>query len=336
MADLQVISEISCRRESMKEKIVINFFDDPREKSVESMAAYFQLDKNLLSKYIEDFEKNGIAVKDFVSAFGINLSQYDSSLIEIICRHMTSMTEEGIEDIRTKGLLDLTHLLMNDTVLSRFLKRNNVIFDVKSRELFVDGQAYRITTAEEDCLICVEKKEIRCGRFERCDIREKMDSVGRKIYQLGGTLEFFVSGSKADMEHYSVIHLNPEILETLDQLLAEIKVRANRDEPFALSYKWREQERKTYILQFAVNLSDVEGLCVCDYNNAYYEFQELLDICGYSQNDYIMELIPDRFYQNMRLIEWFLGTDYGYQFGSLLRGKTVPAEKIQVKDAYVK
>lgn len=41
----------------MREKIVINFFDDPREKSVESMAAYFQLDKNLLSKYIEDFEK---------------------------------------------------------------------------------------------------------------------------------------------------------------------------------------------------------------------------------------------------------------------------------------
>lgn len=249
---------------------------------------------------------------------------------------MTSMTEEGIEDSRTKGLLDLTHLLMKDTVLSRFLKRNNVIFDVKNRELFVDGQTYRITTAEEDCIICVEKKEIRCGRFERCDIREKMDSVGRKIYQLGGTLEFFVSGSKADMEHYSVIHLNPEILETLDQLLAEIKVRSNRDEPFALSYKWREQERKTYILQFAVNLSDVEGLCVCDYNNAYYEFQELLDIGGYSQNDYIMELIPDRFYQNMRLIEWFLGTDYGYQFGSLLRGKTVPAEKIQVKDAYVK
>lgn len=147
MADLQVISEISCRRESMREKIVINFFDDPREKSVESMAAYFQLDKNLLSKYIEGFEKNGIAVKDFVSAFGINLSQYDSSLIEIICTHMTSMTEEGIEDIRTKGLLDLTQLLMKDTVLSRFLKRNNVIFDVKNRELFVDGQAYRITTA---------------------------------------------------------------------------------------------------------------------------------------------------------------------------------------------
>lgn len=42
MADLQVISEISCRRERMREKIVINFFDDPREKSVESMASWFQ------------------------------------------------------------------------------------------------------------------------------------------------------------------------------------------------------------------------------------------------------------------------------------------------------
>ncbi len=320
----------------MREKIVINFFDNPREKSIESMAAYFQLDKNLLSKYIEDFEKNGIAVKDFVSAFGINLSQYDSSLIEIICRHMTSTTVEGIEDIRTRGLLDLIDLLTEDTVLSRFLKRSNVVFNLKNREMFVDGQAYRITIAEDECLICVEKKEIRCGRFERCDIRDKMDSVGRKIYQLGGTVEFFVSGSKADMEHYSVIHLNPEILETLDQLLAEIKVRSNRDEPFALSYKWRKQKRKTYILQFAVNLSDVEGLCVCDYDNAYYEFQELLEIGGYNQNDYMMQLIPERFYQNMKLIEWFLGAGFGYQIGSLLQGKTVPAEKIQVKSAYAK
>lgn len=51
-----------------------------------------------------------------------------------------------------------------------------------------------------------------------------MDFVGRKLYELGGTLEFFVSGTKEDMERYSVIHLNPEILETLDQLLGKIKV----------------------------------------------------------------------------------------------------------------
>ena len=89
------------------------------------------------------------------------------------------------------------------------------------------------------------------------------------------------------MERYSVIHMNPEILETLDQLLAKIKVKSNRKEPFALSYKWREQERKRYILQFPVCLSDIEGICVCDY---------------------------DKFYQNMKIIEWFLGTvfDGGY------------------------
>lgn len=34
----------------MREKIIIDFFDDPKEKSVESIAAYFQLDKNSLSK----------------------------------------------------------------------------------------------------------------------------------------------------------------------------------------------------------------------------------------------------------------------------------------------
>ena len=72
-------------------------------------------------------------------------------------------------------------------------------------------------------------------------------------YELGGTLEFFVSGTKEDMERYSVIHLNPEILETLDQLLGKIKVKTNRKLPYALSYKWREQEKKTCFLRIPLD-----------------------------------------------------------------------------------
>lgn len=322
----------------MQKKIVFNFFDDSREQSIQSLAVYFHLDKNAVIKYIKDSEKmGGITLRDFVIDFEITLSEYDSSRAEIICRHMTSMTEEGIEDIKVKGLLDLISVLTEDTVLSRFLRNNKVVFDVQ-KNLFVDGQAYRITTTDEQCLVCVEKKEIRCGRFGRCDIREKMDSIGHKIYQLGGTLEFFVSGNKVDMERYSVIHMNPEILETLDQLLAEIKVKSNRKEPFALSYKWREQERKRYILQFPVCLSDIEGICVCNYDRAYYDYQDILEYSGYNQDDYNMHLVPENFYQNMKIIEWFLGTvfDGGYQIGSLLQGKTVNAEKIQVKDICVR
>jgi len=322
----------------MQKKRIFNFFNDAKELNIQSIAAYFQLDKNAVTKYLKNNEKTGITIKEFVFDFGIDLSKYDSRKAEIICRHMTSTTKEGMEDIKEKGLLDLIGMLSKNTTLSRFLRNNKVIFDLQNRKLFVDGQAYRITTTDEQCIVCLEKKKTRCGLFERCDIRDKMDSVGRKIYQLGGTFEFFVSGNKADMEKYSVIHMNPEILETLDQLLAEIKVKSDRKEPFSLSYKWRQQERKTYILEFPVSLSDIEGLCVCDYDRAYYDYQDILEYSGYSQNDYNMQLVPENLYQNMKLIEWFLEACFygGYQCGSLLQGKTVSAEKIQVKDVYVR
>lgn len=168
-------------------------------------------------------------------------------------------------------------MLEEDTVLSRFLRNNQVEADIQNKRMIIDGKNYPITTTDEQCLFCIEKREVRCGKFEKCDIREKMDSVGRKIYDLGGTLEFFVSGTKKDMERYSVLHFNPEILETLDQLLAKVKNKTGRKEPFALSFKLRKQKNEIYILQFPVWLTDIEGFCVCDYDNAYYEYEEILE-----------------------------------------------------------
>ena len=230
-------------------KITYNFFEDSVEENLEKIITYFRLDKDEVKKYINSFyEPSDITMQDFVVNFGIKLAAFDSRNADIMCRHMTAMTKEGIEDVKTKGLLDLVGMLTEDTVLNRFLKENQVEFDVQNKRLIVDGQVYIISTTDEQCLFCVEKKEIRCGRFEHCDIREKMDYVGRKLYELGGTLEFFVSGTREDMERYSVIHMNPEILETLDQLLGKIKVKTNRELPFALSTKWRVQDKKTYIL----------------------------------------------------------------------------------------
>ena len=112
---------------------------------------------------------------------------------------MTAMTKDGFEDILKRGLLDLVGVLTGDTVLNKFLRENQVIFDVQNKCLIIDGQEYIITSAGDQGLFCIEQREIRCGKFERCYIREKMDYIGRKLYELGGTLEFFVSGTKEDM-----------------------------------------------------------------------------------------------------------------------------------------
>lgn len=318
-------------------KIVFDFFDDSIEDSIQKLVNYFHLEKDKVVEYIDSFDEPAdITVENFVTKFGINLVNFDCKNADIVCRHMTVLTKEGLEDAKTKGLLDLVGVLTEDTVLKRFLCENQVVFDVQGKHLIVDGQDYAITTSDEPCLFCIENKEVRCGNFERCDIREKMDFVGRKLYELGGTLEFFVSGTKGDMERYSVIHLNPEILETLDQLLGKIKVKTNRKSPYALSYKWREQERKTYILQFAVSMSDVESYCLCDYKRAYYDYEEILEYSGYTHSDYLMHKIPKRFYQNVKIIDWFLAASLcnSCEVGSLLPGKIVEPSKIEVLFEY--
>ncbi len=319
------------------EKIIFNFFEDSVEESIEKLITYLRLDEDKVKKYIDSFnEPSDITIQDFVVDFGIKLADFDNRSAGIMCRHMTTLTKEGLEDVKTKGLLDLVGVLTEDTVLNRFLKENQVEFDVQNKRLIVDGQVYIISTTDEQCLFCVEKKEIRCGRFERCDIREKMDYVGHKLYELGGTLEFFVSGTREDMERYSVIHMNPEILETLDQLLGKIKVKTNRELPFALSTKWRVQDKKTYILQFPVNMADIEAYSMVDYERAYYQYEAILECSGYTHSDYLMHAIPEKVYQNLKIIDWFLAACLcdSCQFGSLLPGKTVNPSQIEIVEEY--
>ena len=330
---IDVFTEYVKEGTKVSEKIIFNFFDDSIEDNIQKLVDYFRLEKDKVIEYISSFDNPAdITVENFIVEFGINLTNFDCANVDIVCRHMTVLTEEGLEDVKTKGLLDLVGVLTEDTVLKRFLYENQVVFDVQGKRLIVDGQDYVITTSDDSCLFCIENKEIRCGVFERCDIREKMDFVGRKLYELGGTLEFFVSGTKEDMERYSVIHLNPEILETLDQLLGKIKVKTNRKLPYALSYKWREQEKKTYILQFAVNMSEVEAYCVCNYERAYYNYEEILEYSGYTHSDYLMNKIPERVYQNMKIIDWFLAACLckACEFGSLLPGKIAEPSKMEV------
>lgn len=321
----------------MSKKISFDFFNDSLEESIEKIAKYFKLDEQSVAEYFDSFEEPAdISANNFVMEFKINLADCDNSNAEIICRHMTTTTQEGLKDIEKRGLLDLKGMLEEDTVLNRFLRNNQVEVDIQNKRILIDGKNYPITTTDEQCLLCIEEREVRCGKFEKCDIREKMDSVGRKIYDLGGTLEFFVSGTKKDMERYSVLHFNPEILETLDQLLAKIKNKTGRKEPFALSFKWREQQNEIYILQFPVSLTDIEGFCVCDYDNAYYEYEEILECCGFRHSDYLMHKVPEKVYQNLIIIRWFLATSLcgACEFGSLLSGKVIDPEKIQIVEHY--
>lgn len=116
----------------MSEKIIFNFFDDSIEDNIQKLVDYFRLEKDKVIEYISSFDNPAdITVENFIVEFGINLTNFDCANVDIVCRHMTVLTEEGLEDVKTKGLLDLVGVLTEDTVLKRFLYENQVVFDVQ-------------------------------------------------------------------------------------------------------------------------------------------------------------------------------------------------------------
>lgn len=125
-------------------------------------------------------------------------------------------------------------------------------------------------------------------------------------------------------------------LETLDQLLGKIKIKTNRELPFALSTKWSVQDKKTYILQFPINMADIEPYSMVDYERAHYQYEAILESSGNTHSDYLMHAIPEKVYQNLKIIDWFLAACLcdSCQFGSLLPGKTVNPSQIEVVEEY--
>lgn len=146
----------------MSKKISFDFFNDSLEESIEKIAKYFKLDEQSVAEYFDSFEEPAdISANNFVMEFKINLADCDNSNAEIICRHMTTTTQEGLKDIEKRGLLDLKGMLEEDTVLGRFLRDNQVEVDLQNKRMLIDGKNYPITTTDEQCLLCIEKREVR-------------------------------------------------------------------------------------------------------------------------------------------------------------------------------
>lgn len=76
------------------------------EESIEKIAKYFKLDEQSVAEYFDSFEEPAdISANNFVMEFKINLADCDNSNAEIICRHMTTTTQEGQKILRKEVCL---------------------------------------------------------------------------------------------------------------------------------------------------------------------------------------------------------------------------------------
>lgn len=134
--------------------IKFNFFEDEKNVLLEKFCQYFRLEKEIVSKYFGMNNLDMLTYVKVVEDLQLKLDDFDSSDVEIVCRHMTTTSEEGIRSFFEYGLLDLRSMLQFDTPLSQHLKKYGVEVKVDEKIIKIDEKDYQILSSQEICENC--------------------------------------------------------------------------------------------------------------------------------------------------------------------------------------
>ena len=308
--------------------IKIDFFNSDSRELLSCFCEYFHLNECEIDSYFMQENSDNITPNKFAFDFNLDLAKYYSDDIEIKCQHMTTTSEKNINKFYTMGLLDLKNALQSKTPLSLFLSKYGIDVNVDKKLLTFNNVIYHITSYGEPCIKCIKNKVEKCTGYSKCEFREKMDHLGLKLYKYGATAEFFIHSSFERMARYSSINRHPEILITIKNIISEID---NEHFSVNLGYEWTKNNNKCYVLEFGVKLSNMETFAPIDWRAGYDEYDDCIELSGYTYDDYMAKAVPQRVFDNIIFLKWFFSV-YFYDseiLGSLLPDHTIPSEKVK-------
>ncbi len=310
--------------------VTFNFFEDSATELVEKFCTYYRLDKETVIDYFTTVNPDILTPEVLVRKFGLKLNEYDSSELQIVCRHMTTAGEDDLESFMNKGILDLRSMLQENTPLSAFLATHKIKVLVDEHKIEINGKTYPILGSQEQCQECYDGRDHICTGFSKCKSYEKLSHLATKLYFYGATVECFIHATLDEMERYSTLESCPEILNTLDGVYSAVKGQFSTT--YKLSYDWMAKKKNCYVLEYASKWSDMETFAPISYREAFHEYENLLFSCGYGYSDYMERVIPKRVYDNIIFLRRFVSI-YFYdseEYGSLLPGESVPPESLKV------
>lgn len=307
---------------------VFNFFSDKKETVVTNLSAY--LGRNRLD--VEKALEYGCSVESFIDDLHLDLNALDSSNVSIIGRHVTTSAANGICSIAEKGLLNLAQSIQEDTPLSWFLKRHKIHIDVENKLFSYREKSISIEERKNVEHICFMGRETACMWSFGCEAFQKLSVLGNKLYNLGATLEFFISGTLDQMLSYSTVSKCPEILDTIDQLISAIW-RPYATCTYPLCQNWIAKNPICYVIEFEAKLTDMETYNPISYIDAYREISGCFKWSDITYDDYCERRIPQRVFDNRFLILSTISAIVYYsgeEYGSLLPGLSISPEKLKI------
>jgi len=311
-------------------QIQFDFFNESHEEWLKSFCAYFRLSEEVVATYFNEINPDELTPGKLTLDLNMNLTDYDSNNVSIICRHMTTASETDKQSFINHGILNLKRMLQEKTPLSDFIKTYGIVVNVDNRKMFINQQVYPITSYGEPCEFCFKGRETPCNEYFKCDPRKDMEHLGLKLYRYGATVEFFIHGTIEEVERYSSIRRCPEILQTLDKIVSGINGFSTP--AYKMSYDWMKLKPQCYILEFPVQLSNMETYAPINFDRAWYEISDCMEQSGYNYDDYYERQIPQNVLDNMVFLKWFISV-YFYdseELGSLLPDRSVRPEEIRI------
>ncbi len=197
-----------------------------------------ELIDNFLIDCNRDFE-------EFYEAFEEVIDSIDIENLRIVAFHATTCSN-SCADIKEYGLRNLQWVLTNDTDLNRFLRENDVRFDVNRKRLYIDETVYDVEyIANTDTDIIPEENK-------------HLHNIGRKLYN-DYQINAFLHCKHID--RYSTIHKAPEFLDTISSL----NRKANN-----IYISWKSNS-KAYVVKFVCKMDDLDWNTFYDREAQYIE-----------------------------------------------------------------
>lgn len=308
--------------------ITVDFINNTPAELVEKFAAYFRINVVELKSYFLNVNPDTLIPEVLVKKFKLNLNEYHSNKLSIMCRHMTTANEESLNFLKEMGILNLRQMLKEKTPLSDFLKKYEINVHVHDAIIKIGNRKYPILQSGEICPYCYIGREKICTGYSRCDLFDKLLILASKLYYYDATVECFINASLPKMKRYSTICRCPEILDTLDKIYS--KARGLYDTTYTLCMDWISEKKDCYLLVYPSLLSDMETFAPISFEAAYEDIKGCLEYCGYTYSDYNEKRVLQNFFDNYYFIRKFISI-YFYdseEYGSLLPDMSVAPEII--------
>jgi len=159
----------------------------------------------LIMEYLVDCSRN---VDIFVERNLHRLAHLDIFDVRFVAYHVTASLDD-CEEIKRTGIRDLRYVLSHNTMLSNFLGRGGIQFDIENCTMLVDGNRFNIDY------------DFYRSRQLRTPEEEQLEDIAHRV-----CYDFCVNGflTSDDVKRYGTdIHKRPEFISKLIKLSSKAK-----------------------------------------------------------------------------------------------------------------